>query len=109
MQFDTAAVASLNLANISAAQLKVITAAILAKPVSPAEATLTMLQIPILQSSSPVDYVNSSPPELRTRKVLHGNEVVAHAIDLYAARPSCLDAELQDMTFYTYQIGRAHV
>lgn len=95
------AMTMLGIQELDPAQLVVASALIMSKPVSPAEAALSLLQIPLIWASSKVTYVNSAPPALRCRTVSRGGTVFPHAVDKYAARPA--DAETH--TFYSYFSG----
>ena len=54
----------LGLHRASDTQLKLISSLIIAKPVSPSEATFACLQIPIIQKNIVVKYIDSKPPTL---------------------------------------------
>ncbi len=82
----------------SDAQLKLISSLIIAKPVSPSEAALACLQIPIIQKNIAVKYIDSKPPTLRTRMINRSRVLGFHPIDIYCNRPH----EYDDMTFTDY-------
>jgi len=58
---------SLGLVDATPLQLQLILTTVIAKPVSPSEATLSCLQIPIISKSVGVKYVDSKPPNLHTK------------------------------------------
>ena len=58
----------------------------------------TILQIPIIQISIAVKYIDSKPPTLRTQMITRSRVLGFHPIDLYCNRPN----EYNDMTFTDY-------
>ena len=82
---DPDAMSQLGLQRMDAVQLSTASALILSKPVSPAEAAMICLEEPVVQASSPVDYRASAPPDLRRKRVLAGNQVIAAPVDHYMA------------------------
>ena len=85
----------LGLHRASDTQLKLISSLIIAKPVSPSEATFACLQIPIIQKNIVVKYIDSKPPTLWTRMITRSRVLGFHSIDIYCNRPH----EYDDMTF----------
>ena len=64
----------LRLDNLDPLKLKMISAYILSKPTSPIEVAITCLQIPTIQRSEAVHYIDWSPPSLHQRYVhQHGS------------------------------------
>lgn len=89
----------LGIRDLSREQLKLLSAAILSRPVSPCEAALACLQIPIVQRSEAVAYIDSSPPALRSRRFTKwAKSPVLPSVDLYCGRP----AALHNITFTAY-------
>ncbi len=86
---------SLGLVDATPLQLQLISATITAKHVSPTEATLSCLQIPIISKSVGVKYVDSKLPNLHTKMVVKSKILGFHPIDIYCAQPS-------KMAQYTY-------
>ncbi len=80
--------ASLRLVDATDLQLQLILVTIIAKPIFPAETTLSCLQIPIISKSAGVKYVDSKPPNLHTKMVTKSKILGFHPIDIYCARPS---------------------
>jgi hypothetical protein len=79
---------SLGLVGATPLQLQLISATITAKLVSPAEATLSCLQIPIISKNVGVKYVDSKLLNLRTKMVTKSRILGFHPIDIYCVRPS---------------------
>lgn len=91
LNLDVELAARLGLRDLSEQQLKLLSAAILSRPVSPCEAALFCLQIPIVPKSDTVVYVDSSPPNLRTRRFSKwASKPVVPPVDVYCGRPSTL-------------------
>jgi hypothetical protein len=82
--------------NLSESQLSLISNFVTAKPVSPCEAALHLLGVPIVSIHPQVTYIDSSPPSLR-RKISfnYHNEPVLSPIKKYTERPVACD----DMSF----------
>jgi hypothetical protein len=70
----------------------------MSKLVSPIEVTLTCLQIPIIQKSIVVKYIDSKPPHLRIKVLSKSSFLGFHPIDIYKFRPS----KIEYLTFYEY-------
>lgn len=84
--------ARLGLHDLSEPQLKLLSATVLSRPVSPCEAALYCLQIPVVQKSDAVVFVDSLPPGLRSHRFSKwASRPVVPPIDLYCGRPSCLN------------------
>ena len=69
---------------------------ITSKPVTPCEASLILLRIPIVQKSLPVEYINNTMPS--ASKVSMSSQfkgMSTSAFEKYCARPE----ELGDLTF----------
>ncbi len=88
IKLDDVNAKSLGLVDATPLQLQLISATITAKPISQAKTTLSCLQIPIISKSVGVKYVNSKPPNLRTKMVTKSKILGFHSIDIYCARPS---------------------
>jgi hypothetical protein len=67
IELNVSNVVHLGLQNFSLLQLKLIITLIKSKPISPIEAALTCLQIPIVQKNIGVKYIDSKPPHLQTK------------------------------------------
>jgi hypothetical protein len=81
----------LGLDGLTDQQLRLLSAAVLSHPVSPCEAALTCLQIPVIQRSEAITFIDSSPPELRTHHFSKwAIRPTIPAVDLYCGRPSVL-------------------
>jgi hypothetical protein len=78
----------LGLVDATPLQLQLISATITTKPVSPTEAALSCLQIPIISKNVGVKYVDSKPPNLHTKMVTKSKILGFHPIDIYCAQPS---------------------
>jgi len=78
---------SLGLVDATPLQLQLISATITAKPIFPAEAALSYLQIPIISKSVGVKYVDSKLLNLYTKMVTKSRILGFHPIDIYCARP----------------------
>jgi hypothetical protein len=78
----------LGLVDATLLQLQLISATITTKHVSPTEAAFSCLQIPIISKNVVVKYVDSKPPNLRTKMVAKSRILGFHPIDIYFARPS---------------------
>jgi len=74
---------NLGLADTTPLQLQLILATIIAKPISPTKAALSCLQIPIISKSVGVKYVDTKPPNLRTKMVAKSMILGSHPIDTY--------------------------
>jgi hypothetical protein len=89
---------SLGLVDATPFQLQLISTTIITKLVSPTEAALSCLQIPIISKSVGVKYVDSKPPNLRTKMVTKSKILGFHPIDIYCVRPS----NMAQYTFIKY-------
>ncbi len=88
IKLDDVNARSLGLIDATPLQIQLILATITTKHVSPAKAALSCLQIPIISKSVGVKYVDSKPPNLRTKMVTKSRILGFHPIDIYCARPS---------------------
>lgn len=84
--------------SVSENQLKLITGLVLQRPISPTEAAFNSLQMPVIQFSDTCHFIGSAPPELRSRIVTKANGVCIPHVDIYCARPECM----QHLTFYDF-------
>jgi hypothetical protein len=57
----------LGLQNVLQMQLQFVSSLIITKLVSPIEAALTCLQIPMVQKSTTIKYIDSKPPHMCTK------------------------------------------
>ena len=91
--------AALHLQDVSSDQLRLISNMVMAKPISPSEATVMMLQQELVEVSrgDAVTYICSSLPASRA-VALRASRPCTHPIDKYCKRP----ADLKDVTFMTY-------
>jgi len=64
-----------------------------------------LLDIPIVQASDKVVYVDTHPPQDRMVYVTKGGQLSVHAVSKYAARPTAL----QHVTFYDYWAKYEHM
>jgi hypothetical protein len=87
-KLDDVNVRSLGLVDATPLQLQLISATITAKPISPTEAALSCLQIPIISKRVGVKYVDSKLPNLCTKMVTKSRILGFHPIDIYCAQPS---------------------
>jgi hypothetical protein len=87
-----------DLQRASDAQLQFISSLIIAKPITPSEATVTCLQVPIVQKGRAIKYVDSKPPTLRTKIVTNSCVSNFHPIDGYISKPQ----KFEDTTFIEY-------
>jgi hypothetical protein len=101
LNLDTAAVQALGLQDLSQTQLTAIASLYFARPVSPCEAALGMLKVPVVQKSDAVLSTCSLLPQHRTR-IAPGNSraftITVAPVDKYMSRPEAA----QDCTFYDY-------
>ncbi len=81
---------NLGLVDATPLQVQLILATIPMKPISPNEAALSCLQIPIILKSVGVKYVDSKPPNLCTKMVTKSKIFGFHPIDIYCMRPSIM-------------------
>jgi hypothetical protein len=98
LKLDTESASRLGLQNISPLQLKLIFTLITSKTISPIEAALTCIQIPIVQKSIVVKYIDSRLPHLRTKLLSKSRFLSFHPIDIYKSKLS----NFEYMTFYKY-------
>jgi len=68
------------------------------KLLSPIQVTLTCLQIPIVQKSIVVKYIDSKPPHLQIKVLSKSRFLGFHPIDIYKFKPS----KFEYLTFYEY-------
>ena len=104
MVLDTISAKRLGLHGLDKTQMQLISTYITAKPVSPCEAALTLLEIAIVKKSSAVYFQDSSPPDMRTTRRRGSGptaEIIVPSIDLWCARPQVLE----DTTFFNYFIN----
>ena len=82
---------ALHLQDMSTDQLRLVSNMVLAKPVSPAEAAVLMLQHPLVEVSRGdcVTYICSTLPDKRA-SMLKNSKACTHPIDKYCQRPSQL-------------------
>jgi hypothetical protein len=97
LRIDAQAANSLGLENVSETRLKLISAFVLSKPVSPSEAAMSLLELSVIERDTPLLYYDSSPPQLRT-KTLKAQSAVIHPVDSYCTRPK----DLENMMFFDY-------
>ncbi len=71
VKLDDVNARSLGLVDATPLQLQLISATITAKPVFLAETALSSLQNPIISKNVGVKYVDSKPPNLHTKMILH--------------------------------------
>jgi hypothetical protein len=83
IKLDDVNARSLGLVDATPLQLQLILATITAKPVSPAKAALSCLQIPIILKSVGVKYVDSKSPNLHTKMVTKSRILGFHPIDIF--------------------------
>jgi hypothetical protein len=95
LRIDAQAAKSLGLEGVSDTCLKVISSFVLSKLVSPSEAAMSLLELPVVERDSAVLYCDSSPPQMRTRTI-QAHCTIVHHVDSYCARPPVLE----HMTFY---------
>ncbi len=76
---------SLGLVDATPLQFQSISAIITTKHVSPVEVALSCLQIPIISKSVGVKYVDSKPPNFRTKMVIKSRIHGFNPIDIYCA------------------------
>ena len=91
--------------DISEAQLKLITGAVLTKPVAPTEAAFNMLQYAVIYFSDTCHFVNTAPPGMRQRATLRVTTVCVPPVDKYCARPPHMEHETLT-SFYTKYVLR---
>lgn len=79
--------------------MELIAATILGKPVTPCEAALTCLVIPVVRRSEQVVYADSKPPKMRSRSINSRSRTLSlHLIDIYMGRP----IDFENYTFKEY-------
>jgi hypothetical protein len=83
--------------DISESQLQLINAMVITKPVSACEAAFVNSGNTIITTSDTVHYMPTSPPAQRIH-MLCGRTVCIPAVELYTARPACVE----DLTLYEY-------
>jgi hypothetical protein len=87
IKLDDVSARSLGLVDATPLQIQLISTTITSKHVSLAEAAFSCLQIPIISKSVGVKYVDSKPPNLRTKMVIKSRILGFHPIDIYCVRP----------------------
>lgn len=80
-------------AEITDAQLKLISGMVLTKPIAPTEAAHNILQYPIIHFSDTCHFISSAPPSMRSRAQLRPSTVCVPHVDTYCARPAHMEAE----------------
>jgi hypothetical protein len=85
IKLDGVSARSLGLVDVTPLQLQLILVTITTKLVSLVEVALSCLQIPIISKSVGVKYINSKPPNLRTKMVTKSRILGFHPIDIYCA------------------------
>jgi len=88
LKLDDVNARSLGLVDATHLQLQLISAIITPKLIFLAKMAFSCLQIPITSKSVNVKYVDSKPPNLRTKMVTKSKILGFHHIDIYCARPS---------------------
>ena len=96
IQLDKTNAERLGLQGASNFQLQLIFSLIISKPISPAEATLACLHIPVIQKSRIMKYIDSTPPMLQTKLVTKSRVLGFHPIDAYCNRLIAFES----MTFF---------
>ena len=83
----------LGLPGMTEAQCRVASALWMTKPVSPTEAALICLEIPLVKKSRAVEYFKTPPPSTRIRKVSRSRakQVYVPPVHTYIGRPAHLD------------------
>jgi hypothetical protein len=76
----------LGLENLDPVQLQIISAMVTAKPVTSTEAAMTCLNIPIVQRSVQVVYIDSKPPNMWTHYVTKSRMFTIHSTVIYSHR-----------------------
>ena len=95
----------MGLGHLNATQLRLISAMVLAKPVSPCEAACTLLGIPMITMSATVHYVNTSPPDGRIIKLgYRAGTALIPPVDLYVNRHASLEALTLPEFFRTHVV-----
>lgn len=97
LRIDAHAAKNLGLEGVSETRLKVISAFVLSKPVSPSEAAMSLLEFPMIERDTTVLFYDSCPPQMRLR-TLKAHSTVVHPVDSYCGRPE----QLEHLTFYQY-------
>jgi hypothetical protein len=110
LRCDRELVQALGLHGLSPHQQDVVGAAILSKPVSPAEAALIMLNIPIIQGDASVAYVDTHPPPSREVMVSGFSRGTQNVSDVarYLARPDTLKHLKFRTYFEKYEVRPLH-
>ena len=88
----------LGLCDVSEAQLRIIENMVIAQPISPCEAALMLAEIPVVEMSSIVEFVDTSHPDERQRFVLKNSSCPPCLVHKYENRPS----RLSDVSFPEY-------
>lgn len=98
---DVEAAKRLGIHGVSDAQLKVIAALTMSKPLSATTVAVTLLGIDTIIKSQGVSKVSSVPPALRIRFVSNCRQIYVPLVDKYCARPSAL-SELTFVDYFKY-------
>lgn len=91
LNLDTEMVHRLGIHNLSQAKCQVATASWMTTPVVETEQAMICLRIPIVQCSKVVIPISTSPPYLRTRRVVQGNIICLSPVDWYMSRPASME------------------
>ncbi|GAX85376.1 hypothetical protein CEUSTIGMA_g12793.t1 [Chlamydomonas eustigma] len=89
---------ALGLEGLSSSQLKLVAANVLVQNVSPCEAAMHCLNLPLVHLSVPVLFVSTAPPLKRTRAILDKGKTTLAPVTKYEFRPHALDG----ITFMDY-------
>jgi len=104
LNLNTKNAEQLGLLNASITQLQLVSNLIICKPVSPIETTFVCLEIPIVQKSWSVKYIDSKPPLFQTKLVTIFLKLGFHPIDIYIFIPTIFE----NLTFMQYFKQYAH-
>ncbi len=96
LTIDPQMVRRLGISGLTEEECKIASALFLARPVVPTEAAMHMLHIPIVQMSTKVVSVNTSPSATRDRRVSRNNKLCLAPVDKYRSRPT----SMEDLTLY---------
>jgi len=88
----------LGLRDVFKVQLQLLSFLITNKPISPQEAALTCLQIPVVQKNVVVRYIDSKPPHMHIKIITISRILGLHPIDVYMNQPF----HFENMTFIEY-------
>lgn len=90
LDLDPSIAARLGIPGLSEDQCKLISASVLTQPVSPCEAALIALSIPLVKMSRKVESVSTIPPARRKKVKLMCPGVAYAPVDHYCGRPASL-------------------